>query len=160
ALAAWSDLDVTLAPDANVLAFTLALSLLSAIAFGLAPLRAARQAPIGSVLKATALTTTADRVRARGKRAILAAQVALSVALLVGASLLARTIANLNAADLGLRASGLLVFGVTPPQSVRGDAATTAFYQSLLSRLLALPGVESATLMGNRIGSGWSNNTV
>src|SRR6185436_19772439 len=49
---------------------------------------------------------------------------------------------------------------ITPPPSIRGNEATIGFYQSLLTRLRALPGVEAATLMGNRIGSGWSNNTV
>ena len=39
------------------------------------------------------------------------------------------------------------------------EAEVLHFYQSLMERLRALPGVESATLMGNRIGSGWSNNT-
>jgi predicted permease len=159
ALAAWSGLEVTLAPDRNVLGFTLLLSLLSALIFGLAPLRAAGNAPIGLVLRATALNVTTDRTRLRGARAVVAAQVALSLALLVGAGLLVRTLANLNRADLGLRASGLLVFGVAPPQSVRGDAATVRFHQTLLERLRLLSGVESATLMGNRIGSGWSNST-
>src|SRR5262249_43085404 len=85
--------------------------------------------------------------------------VALCLILLVGAGLLVRTLRNLSGADLGFRAHGLLVFGVTPPQSVRGDEATARFYQSLTTRLRTLPGVESATLMSNRIGSGWSNNT-
>jgi predicted permease len=159
ALAAWSELDVTLAPDRNVLGYTLILSLLSALIFGLAPLRAARNAPPGLVLRATALNMTTDRTRLRGARAIVGAQIALSMALLVAAGLLVRTLANLNGADLGLRASGLLVFGVAPPQSVRGDAAALQFHQTLLDRLRLLPGVESATLMSNRIGAGWSNNT-
>jgi predicted permease len=159
ALAAWSDLEVTLAPDLNVLAYTLALSLVSALLFGLAPLRAVRNTPIGLVLRSTALNATTDRTRLRGARMILAAQIALSVALLVGAGLLVRTLANLNGADLGLRASGLFVFGVAPPQSIRGDEATVQFHQRLLERVRQLPGVETATLMSNRIGSGWSNNT-
>jgi hypothetical protein len=95
----------------------------------------------------------------RGTRIVLAAQVALCVALLVGAGLLVRTLRNLDNADLGLRTPGLFVFGITPPASVTGDAATVRFYQTLMEQVRTLPGVESVTLMGNRIGSGWSNNT-
>jgi predicted permease len=159
ALAAWSSLDFALSPDTNALAYTLALSLVSALVFGLSPLRAARKAPIGLVIRTTALNVTADRARIRGARLILGVQVALSVALLVGAGLLVRTLSNLNGADLGLRAPGLLVFGLTPPRSIRGDGSTAQFYEELVTRLRTLPGVESVTLMGNRIGSGWSNNT-
>jgi predicted permease len=160
ALAALSELEVTLAPDATVFAYALGLSLLVALVFGLAPLRTARRAPLGLVLKSSSLNATADRGRMRGSRIVLAAQIALCVALLVGAALLVRTLRNLDGADLGIQSSGLFVFGVTAPSSIKSDAAVVQFYQSLLERVRALPGVESATLMGNRIGSGWSNNTV
>src|SRR5207237_5733169 len=43
--------------------------------------------------------------------------------------------------------------------SIRSDAATSRFYQALLDRLRTLPSIESATLMSNRVGGGWSNNT-
>jgi predicted permease len=159
-LAAWSEIDVTLAPDAAVFAYALVLSGLAAIVFGLASLRTARKAPPGVVLRSSTLNSTADHTRMRGARLVVAAQVALCLALLVGAGLLVRTIRNLNDADLGLRTSGLLVFGITPPSSVRNGEATVQFYQALLTQFRALPGVEAATLMGNRIGSGWSNNTT
>jgi len=160
ALAAWSALDVTLAPDGTVLAFTLALSAMAAVAFGLAPLVTSARVPIGLVLKASSANATADRGKIRAGQAIMAAQIALCLVLLVGASLLVRTLVNLNSVDLGFRSSGLLVFGVTPPQNVRGDRNVIRFYQAMLTRLRGLPGVESATLMSNRIGSGWSNNTA
>ena len=159
ALAAWSDLDVTLSPDRTVLSFTIALSVLAALVFGLAPLRRAARVPIGLVLKSSATNLTADRHKLRGGQIVVAAQVALCLTLLVGASLLVRTLRNLSDADLGFRARGLLVFGITPPQSIRGDEASARFYQSLTMRLRALPGIEAVTLMSNRIGSGWSNNT-
>ena len=159
ALAAWSALDVTLAPDGRVLAFTLALSMAAALVFGLAPLVTASRVPIGLVLKTSGTNATADRGKTRTGQAIVAAQIALCLVLLVGAALLVRTLKNLNGADLGFRASGLVVFGVTPPQTVRGDDAFVRFYQSLMTRLRTLPGVDAVTVMSNRIGSGWSNNT-
>jgi predicted permease len=159
ALAAWSELDVTLAPDRNVLMFTLGLSVVAAFVFGLAPLRTVSRVPAGLVLKSTALNVTADRGRVRAGRLVIAAQIALCLVLLVGAGLLVRTLRNLNAADLGFEASKLLVFGVTPPAAVHGDAAMGQFYDSMTNRLRTLPGVQDVTLMSNRIGSGWSNNT-
>jgi predicted permease len=159
ALAAWSELDVTLAPDRNVLLFTLGLSVIAALAFGLAPLRTVSRVPAGLVLKSTALHVTADRGRVRAGRMVIAVQIALCLVLLVGAGLLVRTLRNLNNADLGFDAAKLLVFGVTPPASAHGDAAMAQFYDSMTARLRALPGVAGVTLMSNRIGSGWSNNT-
>jgi predicted permease len=159
ALAAWSSLDVALAPDRNVLGYTILLSAIAALTFGLAPLREAGRVAIGSVLKASASNVTADRRKLRSGQVVVVAQIALCLILFVAGGLLVRTMQNLNDADLGFHSSGLLVFGITPPQSVRGDAAVVRFYQSLLARLRTVPGVEAATLMGNRIGSGWSNNT-
>jgi predicted permease len=54
---------------------------------------------------------------------------------------------------------GLLVFGVSPLQRVHSDSETNRFFLGLLTKLRSVPGVESATVMSNRIGSGWSNNT-
>jgi predicted permease len=159
ALARWSDFDVTLTPDRTVLLFTIAVSVISALLFGLAPLRRASRVPIGLVLKSSASNITPDRRKIRGGQIVVAVQVALCLILLVGASLLVRTLRNLSGADLGFRARGLLVFGVAPPQSVRGDESAARFYQSLTGRLRTLPGIDSVTLMSNRIGSGWSNNT-
>jgi predicted permease len=60
---------------------------------------------------------------------------------------------------MGMHTEGLLVFGISPQQETRSDAATIRFYESLTNRLRGLPGVLSVTVMGNRLGSGWSNNT-
>ena len=160
ALAVLSDLDLELAPDATVFAYTLGLSTVAVLIFGLAPLRMARRAPLGLVLKSSSVNATADRARVRGTQVVLVGQIALAVALLVGAGLLVRTLQNLDHADLGLKSSGLYVFGVTPPASIKGNAGTVQFYESLMERVRSLPGVQSVTLMGNRIGAGWSNNTT
>jgi predicted permease len=160
ALATLARLEVPLTPDATVFGYTLALATIAAILFALAPLRFARKAPLGAVLKSSSFNTTTDRVRMRATRVVLSAQIALCVALLVAAALLGRTLQNLNGANLGLRTSGLFVFGVTPPASMRTNDAVVQFYQVVMTRVRALPGVEAVTLMGNRIGSGWSNNTT
>jgi predicted permease len=157
ALAVWSHLDTSLRPDARVLLFTLAVLGLAALAFGLAPLFDALSVPPGLTLKSPARVATQDRQRSRFGRFVVALQIALCVVLLVAAGLLLRTLRNLENVPLGMRAQGLLVFGIDP-QGLHSKEQTNEFYQTLLSRLRVLPGVESATLVEMRPGAGWSNN--
>ena len=159
ALAAWSEMEVSLAPDRTVLLFTLAVSLAAGLIFGLAPLRSVARVPIGLALKTSAATANRDRSKNRGSQAVVALQMSLCLVLLVSAGLLVRTLRNLEAVNLGMKTDGLFVFGISPLQRVHSDDEAIRFYQGLLTRLRAVPGVVSATLMGNRIGSGWSNNT-
>jgi predicted permease len=159
ALASWSEFDVNIGPDRTVLLFTLGVSLVAALVFGLAPLRSAAGVSPGLALKTSAAASSQDKKKLRGGHVVVALQVSLCLVLLVGAGLLLRTLRNLETANLGLQASGLLTFGITPPQNLRSDAETVHFFQALTTRLRTLPGVESVTLMQNRIGSGWSNNT-
>jgi predicted permease len=159
ALSAWSGLEVNLSPDRAVLLFTLAASLVAALIFGVAPLGSVLRSPIGLVLKTSAATAHRDRRKLRSSQAVVALQMSLCLVLLVSAGLLVRTLRNLETLNLGMRTSGLLVFGVSPLQRVHSDAESIRFFQGLLARLRVLPGVESVTLMQNRIGSGWSNNT-
>ena len=159
ALSAWSELNLSLAPDRAVLLFVLAVSLLIALIFGLAPLRSAVRTPIGFSLKTASPAASVDGHRMLGRRLVIAAQVSLCFMLLIGAGLLVRTLQNLEHVQFGMRTSGLLVFGISPQQRTRSDAEAIRFHEALLERLRVLPGVESATLMQNRIGSGWSNNT-
>src|SRR5690348_13143085 len=159
ALAAWSELTVDVAPDGAVLLFTLCVGLLTAVSLGLAPLRNAWRVPSGLALKAAGTVLSPGRSRFRAGQAIVALQIALCLALLLGAGLMIRTLRNLQNANLGFRAAGLLVFGVTTPQCIHTDAAALHFWQSLLHRMRVLPGVESATLTGLRIGAGCSNNS-
>jgi predicted permease len=158
-LAAWSQMAVSLAPDGKVLLFTLAVSLTAALVFGLAPLRSVLRVPIGLALKTSAATSHRDRGKNRGSQAVVALQMSLCLVLLVAAGLLVRTLRNLENVSLGMSTRGLLVFGVSPLQRVHSDSETNRFFLGLLTKLRAVPGVEAATLMSNRIGSGWSNNT-
>lgn len=85
---------------------------------------------------------------------------AICLALLVISGLLVRCLRNLQNVDPGFHSSGLLVFGITPLQSSHSDQEVFRVYRSLLDRLRALPGVESATILEERIGTGESNNTA
>ena len=116
--------------------------------------------PAGLALKTMSAASGQQRGKIRAGHVIVALQVALCVMLLAGAGLLVRTLLNLEKANLGLQATGLVVFGVTPPQSVRSDEQAVQFFAAILGRLRSLPEVESASLLENRLGVGWSNNTA
>ncbi|HYK38142.1 ABC transporter permease [Alloacidobacterium sp.] len=156
-LAAWSQIETSFAPDKTVLLFTLGVLVSAALVFGLAPLRVALASGPGLALKTSSATSNADAGKSRTGRIIVALQMSLCLVLLVGGGLLLRTLRNLQNIPLGIRTEGLLVFGVNP-QSVPTVAEKVLFYHQLTDKLRVLPGVESVTLMEERIGSGWSNN--
>jgi predicted permease len=159
ALAAWSDVEIPFVLDSCVLLFTLAISIACAIVLGLAPLRSAVSVPVGVVLKISNATAYRDQRSSWSGKVVVGSQMALCLILLVGPGLLVRSLRNYQTLPLGLRVDGLLVFG-TDPFSVHTDEEKEHFYQDLLSRLRETPGVESATLVGHRPGSGWGWNSL
>jgi predicted permease len=156
-LALWSEIEVSLTPDTAVLLFTLSLSVLAAVVFGLAPLRAANNAPVVLVLKSTGGQASESRGRVFTGKVLIAAQMAVCVALLFGAGLLIRTLRNYQHVDLGMQADRVLAFGAHPV-GAQDNAQKLAFYQQLMQRVSALPGVRSVTVAANRPGSGWTDN--
>jgi predicted permease len=156
ALAHSAGIAISLAPDRTVAFFTGAIMISIALLFGLFPLLMVRRVPVGLALKNSSATAFQERAKSRGARLIVMAQIALGLVLAVSAGLLTRTLRNLEQSNLGLKTSGLLVFGLSP----HADESTVAFYNSVLERLRSLPRVIAVTMMGNRIGSGWSNNTT
>ncbi len=154
-LASWSGIETGLSPDRNVLLFTLLVSALAALVFGLVPLWGATHAPVAGVLRATASNMTTSRSRIGGGRIVLAGQMAVCLVLLMAAGLLLRTLRNYATQNLGMQTEGLLVFGVTP----QGQADTHVFYRTLLDHIRQLPGVESASMAWVRPGMGDASNT-
>jgi predicted permease len=154
ALAFWASIETGFAPDRNVLSFTLSVSALAALLFGLVPLWSATHAPVAGVLRSTASGVSAGRSRSFAGRAVMAAQIAVSLVLLMSAMLLLRTLRNYAQEDLGMKTDNLLVFGVTP-QGVDNDIV---FFRTLLDRIRQTPGVESACIVENRPGTGWTDN--
>jgi len=153
-LASWSGVETGLSPDRTVLLFTIGISAVAALAFGLFPLWSASRVPVAGVLRSGSTTTTATRSRLNGARVTLSAQIAVCLVLLVSAGLLLRTLRNYANENLGVETQGLLVFGVTPQRGVDEHA----FYRRLLDRIGQIPSVESVSLAENRPGSGWSDN--
>lgn len=156
-LAKWSAIEVSLTPDRSVLLFTLAISAASALVFGLAPLRAAANAPVGVVLRSSGTQTTATRSKMLSGKILIAVQMALCLVLLFGAGLLVRTLRNYENVDLGMRADSVLAFGVHPLGTLSHDEMI-GFYNRLTGQLSLIPGVQSVTLANHRPGSGWADN--
>ena len=158
ALAAWSGIDINIQPDRRVLLFTAAVSAVVAIAFGLAPLGLITRLPLSLALRSAGGTTSTGQNRLWGRKLVVVLQISLCMVLLCSAGLLYRTLRNLESSDLGMRTAGLLVFGISPQSNVHTDADAIRFHTGLLDRMRALPGVDSATIMQVRIGSGGSDN--
>ena len=156
-LGRWAQIESSLAPDRMVMLFTLGVLVFAALLFGLAPLRVALAGGAELALKTSAATSNTDAGKSRTGRIIVALQMALCVVLLVGGGLLIRTLRNLENTPLGMQIDGLVVFGVKP--NIQSVPAGVAFYVNLMNKLRALPGVESVTIMEERIGSWWSDNS-
>lgn len=154
ALAAWAQLDMSLAPDLKVLLFASTISVIAALVFALAPMRTATNTPVTSALRTSSATNHQGKHKGN---AVLVVQIALCFTLLTSSGLLLRTLLNYERTNLGMRTQGLLVFGITP-QKETTNLEKFQFYRTLMERMRALPGVEAATLVGYRLGSGWSNN--
>ncbi len=158
ALGAWAQIESSLAPDNTALLFTLSILALATLLFGLVPLRIVLSAGPALALKTSAAVSRTDAGKSRASRTIVALQMTLCVVLLVGGGLLVRTLRNLENTPLGMRVQGLVVFGVKP--NIQSVPEGIAFYRELMNKLRNLPGVESVTIMEERLGSWASDNSA
>ena len=131
-------------PDLTLLAFALTVSLLTALVFGIMPaFRAADVNPSQGLTQGTH-TNAAVTTRYRWGRSLVVLQVAISLVLVIGAGLLARTLANLRNFYPGFNRGHVLLFSINPPMIGYNDVVP--LYERLLYRLRAIPGVHSASL--------------
>jgi predicted permease len=134
--------------DGRVVLFTLGVSLLAGLIFGLAPLLHLSTRSMAATLKESALRTTAGAARQRLRRGLVVSEMALAAVLVIGAGLLLRSLDALQHVDPGFDAHGLLTFQLYLPPAHYPDAtAASSFYATLLDRLRALPGVQAAAAM-------------
>jgi predicted permease len=141
-VAATSPLDVK--PDAKILLFTLGISLVSGVLFGIAPALRATNTDLTSALKEKS-------ARGRKRRfnlgsALVVAQVAVSLILLVGAGLFARSLIKLQQEDLGFNRENVLLVSVDTRLAGYKPEDLSAVYRQLYDRLSTLPNVQSATM--------------
>jgi predicted permease len=130
--------------DLRVLGFTLALSLVTGIVFGLAPALRSTKVDLTPALKDSARSSSSAS-RSLLARGLVVLQVALSLLLLVGAGLFLRTLVNLQRVEPGFNARNLLLFGVQPGLIGYKDEKLSQLYQQMTERLEAVPGVQAVT---------------
>ena len=141
-----------IAIDGGALAFAIAVSVLTGLAFGLAPALQIARADVGSALKEGGRTATQSGLRAR--RALVVGEVAVAVVLLVGAGLMVRSFLALLDVDLGFRTERVLTARVSLDGERYSDDAdsdddarldpSTELFRQLVERAEALPSVEGA----------------
>ncbi|HEY0004368.1 MAG TPA: ABC transporter permease [Pyrinomonadaceae bacterium] len=136
--------------DAKVLVFTLLVSLLTGLVFGLAPATQASNFNLNETLKEGGRDSAAGSRGNRIRALLVIAEVAVSLILLIGAGLLINSFLRLRSVDPGFRADKLLTMQVALPEQKYPDhARRTVFYTELLRRVEALPGVKSAAVTTN-----------
>jgi predicted permease len=130
--------------DWSVFAFTLMISLISGLLFGVGPAWQATRSIVNAGLKEN--TTTHTRRRGFAAKALVAIQVALCMLLLVGAGLFVRTLVNLNATDTGFQPNGLLLFAINPPTLRYPAPKNIDLLHEIEEKIAPLPGVASVAL--------------
>jgi putative ABC transport system permease protein len=157
-LALWGvDLLVALGPevprlqdvglDARVLAFTSLIALLSGVLFGLAPAIQSSRSALNEPLKEGGRSGMQAPGRRGMRSALVVAEIALALVLLVGAGLLVRSFVELQQVPAGVDAENVLTFQVNVPRAkYREDAQINGFFNQLLDRINSLPGVEASAV--------------
>jgi predicted permease len=151
-------------PDTTVMLFTLGLSLLTGILFGLAPALAAARTGTASNLSAGSRTAQSSGGKSARfwPKTLITVQVMLSLLLLVGAGLFLRTLRNLQNQDYGFERSHLLLAEFNAKLAGYKPSQTHSLHQRLVERLSALPGVRSVALCATPpiSGGNWSSSVT
>jgi predicted permease len=133
--------------DARALGFTAVVAVITSLIFGLAPAIKAVRVDLTNTLK-DGQTTSGGGGRQRFRNALVVAEMALAVVLLVGAGLMIRSLWSLQRIDLGLNPSGVLTMRLSLPQGGYGrPEEVVAFYARLVDRVRTLPGVQAAGMI-------------
>jgi predicted permease len=146
-----SAIQLNLQLDARMLAFTVGLTLLTAILFGLVPSLHVTRMNLSPILKSanTGSTGRSGLRRLSVGKLLVIAQVAVSLILLVAAGLSVRSLARLSEVHLGYDRENLLLFRIDPLAGGYKDPAITHLYQQVLERISVVPGVRGATVSHN-----------
>ena len=132
-------------PDARVIAFAIAVALATAVLFGLAPALSSTRPALTSTLKDESGSVVGGTGHARLRKGLVVAQVGLSVLLLAGAGLFARSLYNLKTLNPGFEADQLLSFSIDPSLNGYSRERSILLFQQMQEQLAQLPDVRSAT---------------
>jgi len=135
--------------DWRVLVFSLGITLVTGVIFGLAPSWAASKTALSQTLKESGLSTTTESGRRRLGNALVACEMGLALVLLTGAGLPVRTFVELVNVDLGIDPTNLVTMWLSLPDYKYATASRQAvFYQDLVQNIENLPGVKAAGAQG------------
>ncbi len=146
-------LSLSTTPDARVLLFTMAVTVVTAFVFGLLPAFRGSRVQAAGTLKAEAGSVTGGQGHVRVRKAFVALQVALSLLLLIGAGLFVRTLDNLRKVDLGFTTENVAMFGVRPATQY-DDARKLYVFRTLIESLATVPGVKAVGANTSRLLTG------
>ncbi len=133
--------------DGRVLGFTLGISVLTGLIFGLVPAWTASRGQVGDALKEGGRSSTAGSARQRLRSAFVVVELAVALVLLVGAGLLVKTFWNLRSVDPGFNPENLVTMRVELPETRYADVASqTRFRKQVLAGMNSLPGVQAAMI--------------
>jgi len=152
-----------LSMDWRLLAFTTGLAVLTTLLFGLAPaIRATRAEPAALLQSGSRGSTGGGRERLSLRRALVVSQVALSIVLLMGALLFARSLRNLTTLNVGFQQTGVLLTSIDFEHAHVPEERFADYHREILKHVRAIPGVE---LAGDGImvpfgGETWNDGTI
>lgn len=132
-------------PDLFILLFTAGVSIVAGIIFGLVPAVRGSKSDLASAMKEKTKTGS-GRLRLNLSSGLVVAQVALSMVLLTGAGLFARSLLNLQQEDVGFNRANVLLVGIDPRLAGYKPLELSSLYQRLVDRLSAVPNVSSVTM--------------
>lgn len=154
-----ANLSLSTAPDLRILAFTMAVTLLTALLFGTLPaLRGSRVSP-AMTMREEAGSLAGGHTHVRMRKTLVGLQVGLSLVLLAGAGLFVRSLRNLQNVDLGLKTENVIQFGVRPA-TVYNETRKLQLYRTLMEALGNVPGVQAVGANRSRLFTGgrWDGN--
>jgi predicted permease len=143
-------LNITTLPDLRILVFTLGVTILTGVVFGLVPALQTTRPDVGRVLKDEAGAVVGGG-HAGLRKTLVVAQVALSLLLLIGAGLFLRSLENLSNLGPGFPAERLVGFNIDPSLGGYTPERAKIYYQQLTNALSSIPGVQSVGLASMRI---------
>ena len=130
--------------DGRVLGFTVLVSLLTGLLFGLVPALQASKPDLNESLKESGRSSTAGVERRRVRSALVVLEVALSLVLLIGAGLMIKSFTQLQRIDLGFNPDRLVSMNIQLSRTKYQGPLSAQFFRQLIERVEAMPGVESA----------------
>jgi predicted permease len=134
--------------DPRTVAFTFVLALVTGVGFGLLPAMQSTRPNMYPTLKDQGGSVIGGFGQIRSRQALVIAQVALSLLLLVGAGLFTRSLMNLRKLDPGFRSANMVVFSIDASRNGYNQARVHQLYEEIQQRLASVPGVASASLAG------------